>query len=400
MGKRQHYIPQFYLRFFSEDNKTVSIFLFLKKLYRRNVPIKSIMYKPSLYDNDDSKEQVISHLESQWNISLKKIIKCFGASPSADTKYVIDKVDLLNLYSFVCFTFMRTCQQINAIEFQSQAFIRDLQERFPEIDPSGVDALKPLHDPYFEANMALDGGVTLLPYFLDLVPVFLLNTTTRSFISSDAPITPFNPFFEEIGYLGDTGLGNCGLQIYCPLSPKIAVIFYDSDIYRFEGVDYPIVQTIESLADVRALNGLIVDHSYEVIVMPPSYPQCEIKGLCKDKKRSFSGVALDICETSNKSNPILYCSHFVQIKSNYVLPRMKIAPTASMIKFPNNSAGPLRSSVRALVDNRKLDAAVPSSDEKPFVSTRIGTYTPEGFVKASPYNGPKGYYIDPGGPIE
>lgn len=50
---------------------------------------------------------------------------------------------------------MRTRQQISAIAFQSEAFIRDMQDRFPEISPAGIDELNPLHDPYFEADTAL-----------------------------------------------------------------------------------------------------------------------------------------------------------------------------------------------------------------------------------------------------
>lgn len=400
MGKRQHYIPQFYLRFFSDDNKTVSIFLFQKKLYRSRVPIKSILYEPDLYDDDDSKEQVISHLESKWNASLKNILADFSANFVDDEKSEINETDLLNLYSFICFTHMRTCQQISAIAFQSEAFIQDMQERFPEINPAEISDFKPLFDPYFEADMALDSGVSLLPYFIDLVPVFLQNKTTRSFVTCDAPVVPYNPFFEQIGYPGNSGLGNSGLQIYCPLSPKLAIILYDSDIYRFKSEDYPIIQSIESPKDIRALNRLIVDHSYETIVMPSNYPECEIKGLCKNKKHPFSGISLDVCKTPENHNRILYCSHFIQIKSKYLLPYMQIAPTSSIIEFPPDSAGPLRKSVKKLIENRPRGHRSLPNNEQPFVSERIGTYTPEGFIGANPYNGPKGYFIDPSANVE
>jgi len=396
MGRRQHYIPQLYLRFFSDDKKTVAIFLFQKRLYRPRVPIKSILYKPSLYDNDDTKEQVISRLESRWNSSLKTIVGSFSDDLARNDECRISEEDFLNLYSFICFTHMRTRQQISAIAFQSETFVRDMQDRFPEINPTEVAIFDSLLDPYFEADTALSSGVSMLPYFLDLVPVFLQNKTTHSFISSDAPIVPLNPFFEQVNYPGNFGLGNCGLQIYCPLSPKLAVLLYDPDIYRFRDVDHPMIQQVESPKDVRALNGLTISHSYETIVMPPDYPECEIKGLCKRKKYPFSGVSLDVCQTTDIDNPILYCSHFIQIKSEYLLPGMRIAPTSPIIEFPRNAAGPLRDSVRALTDNRPRSQHSSSADEKPFTSIRLGTYTPEGFKKASPYNGPKGYYINPG----
>lgn len=400
MGKRQHYIPQFYLRFFSDDDKTVDIFLFKKRLYRSKIPIKSILYKSDLYDNDDSKEQVISRLESMWNASLKRIVARYSVDIVEDEKYEINEEDFLNLYSFICFTHMRTRQQISGIAFQSEAFIRDMNERFPDINPDGLGDFQPLFDPYFEANAALSSGVSMLPYFLDLVPVFLQNKTSRSFITCDAPVIPYNPFFEQVGYLGNSGLGNSGLQIYCPLTPKLAIVLYDSDIYRFKDTSYPLIQPIESPKDVRMLNGLTVSHAYETIVMPSDFPECEIKGLCKNKKHPFFGVSLDVCKTTDNSKPVLYCSHFVQIKSKYLLPNMQIAPLSPVIKFPRNSAGPLRKAIKALIDKQPTKHSSPDDSEQPFTSQRIGTYTPEGFVRASPYNGPKGYYINPGTIIE
>ncbi len=396
MGKRQHYVPQFYLRFFSDDDKTVAIFLFQKRLYRSRVPIKSILYKPDLYDNDDSKERAISQLESKWNASLKRIVADFSGDFTNDEKSKIAESDLFNLYSFICFTHMRTHQQISALTFQSETFIHDMQDRFPEISSAEIDEFNPLLDPYFEADTALRSGVSMLPYFIDLVPVFLQNRTSQSFITSDAPIVPFNPFFEHINYLGNSGLGNCGLQVYCPLSSKLAVLLYDPDIYKFKNTDHPIIQPIESPKDVRTLNGLIVSHSYETIVMPPEYPECNIKGLCKYKKHPFSGVSLDVCKTTDSSNPILYCSHFVQIKSKYLAPCMQIAPSSPVVRFPRNTAGPLRDSVKALNNVRSKRQSISNNDGEPFSSERIGTYTPEGFITANPYNGPKGYFINPG----
>lgn len=400
MGKRQHYIPQFYLRFFSDDNKTVAIFIFQKRLYRSRVPIKSILYKPDLYDSDNSKEQAISHLESKWNASLKRIVAAFSSDFTNDEDRKIDESDLLNLYSFICFTLMRTRQQISAISFQSEAFIRDMQDRFPEIDPAEIDDLNPLLDPYFEVDTALSSGVSMLPLFLDLVPVFLQNKTSQSFITSDAPIVPFNPFFEHVDYPGNSGLGNYGLQVYCPLSPKLAVLLYDPNIYKFRNTEYPITQPIESPKDVRALNGLIVKHTYEMIVMPSDYPECEIKGLCKHKKHPFSGVSLDVCKTTDSCNPVLYCSHFVQIRSKYLVPCMLVAPATPVIRFPRNATGPLRDSAKALSGIRSERQGLSRNDEHPFNSERIGTYTPEGFITANPYNGPKGYFINPGKIIE
>ena len=295
---------------------------------------------------------------------------------------------------------MRTRQQISAIAFQSEAFINDMQDRFPEINPTEIADFNSLLDPYFEADTALSSGVSMLPYFLDLEPVFLQNKTSRSFITSDAPIVPFNPFFEQIDYLGNSGLGNCGLQVYCPLSSKLAVLLYDPDIYGFRDANHTIMRPIESTKDVRALNGLVVSHSYETIVMPPDYPKCEIKGLCKHKTHPFSGVSLDVCKTTDSKNPILYCSHFIQIKSKYLLPCMQIAPTSPIIKFPRNAAGPLRDSVKVLTENQPERQNSPNNDGQPFISERIGTYTPEGYKAANPYNGPKGYYIRPGVVIE
>lgn len=393
MGKRQHYIPQFYLKFFSSDKKTVSIFLALKKLYRPRVPIKSILYESFLYDDNNSREERISHLESMWNASLSAMIQDIQTKTDEAERFEIDEIGLLNLYSFICFTLMRTQQQINGLTFQSETFLNDFANRLLDADISSIPELLPLQDPYLGASLALDNGVRMLPLLLDLKPVFLVNKTSQEFITSDSPIVPFNPFFQMLGYPGETGLGNSGLQIYCPLTPQIAVLLYDQEIYEFKATDHPTTIHVDRLKDVRSLNKLIVDRSYSTIVMTNDFPQCEIKGLCKQKTSPFTGITLDVC--AMEDGGVMYCNHMIQIHSKYLIPALRIRPRAFNLSFPNNAAGPMRSSTEALL--QKADQKIPptASHAKPFISTRIGTYTPDGFVAANRFNGPKGFLINP-----
>ena len=66
---------------------------------------------------------------------------------------------------------------------------------------------------------------------IDLKCKFLINKTRIPFITSDNPAVIYNQFLERMKQ-ESYALGSRGLQIYFPLTPKVAVIYYDSECYK------------------------------------------------------------------------------------------------------------------------------------------------------------------------
>ena len=67
---------------------------------------------------------------------------------------------------------------------------------------------------------------------LDLKWKFLtIKSDEKNFITSDNPVSYYNTFLEKRG-LYKCGYGLVGTFLFLPLSPKLAVILYDSQIYK------------------------------------------------------------------------------------------------------------------------------------------------------------------------
>ena len=56
--------------------------------------------------------------------------------------------------------------------------------------------------------------------------------TLMEFDSNSEFIQKVNPYFDFLGYTGVKILGYKGVCIMMPLSPKMLVLFYDSNVYK------------------------------------------------------------------------------------------------------------------------------------------------------------------------
>ena len=90
---------------------------------------------------------------------------------------------------------------------------------------------------------------------LDLDFKVLRNKTDIPFVTSDSPVCRYNQYFEAHGEY-TSGLNSTGEQLYYPLSPSLAVLYYDSNVYKtkFRRRDF---LDITDESDVNHLNGLV-----------------------------------------------------------------------------------------------------------------------------------------------
>lgn len=98
----------------------------------------------------------------------------------------------------------------------------------------------------------------------DLKVAIIRNDTDVDFITSDDPAVLTNRVHLQTLKSDKFGLIACGVQLYMPLTPRLAVVAYDKDAYsapRKSGNWIPVVKE----ADVRALNDLQYLNSEENI---------------------------------------------------------------------------------------------------------------------------------------
>ena len=120
---------------------------------------------------------------------------------------------------------------------------------------------------------------------LDLEYKLLINETTRPFIASDFPVVKYNQFLElEKWQYSKSGYGSVGLQIIIPINSSLALIFFDSSIYKV-GDKKKRYLSIKDIADINSINILQFINCFETIFFDEKASEFYIKQLYQESKK-------------------------------------------------------------------------------------------------------------------
>lgn len=242
--KRQHYVPQFYLRNFSEDGDHVfSYHLGSKKAVR--MPIKNICQSSYFYCDNGDFEKILCSLEQLQ----AKVIRQILSQQNFDD---IDKEDFFHLLLFLLLQNTRTKQTQEVLDgFVNDFFHLCFKNELKEIDLDNPESIvATLKISHFLTMAPAMMGVELI---MDLVPILIVNNTEVNFVTSDAPIVLYN--YVKMKKLSLSGFQSPGLQIHCPLTEKMYLLLIDPDFYKVS-FDSDSLIIIDDTSDVNALNKL------------------------------------------------------------------------------------------------------------------------------------------------
>jgi hypothetical protein len=178
--KKQHYIPQFYLRNFSTDRRRVCLFLLAQKKAVRDVNIKGQCVRDYFYSKDIEVEKALSGLiEGPSHIAIERVLKT-GHLPAARSD------DMAKLLSFVLTLQGRTLAASNAMEEVTEHFGEHVIKSYTQASGKyTADQLKGIRMRLTQpALMSLVIATQMLPLVMDLKPA-LLTTNQRGLITSD-----------------------------------------------------------------------------------------------------------------------------------------------------------------------------------------------------------------------
>ena len=274
LTKNQHYVPQFYLRNFSSNERSIVLYrIKSKRPPVRNAAIKNICSEDYFYDRDNSIEAALSQREDDWSAVLKEII---------EQKQIRQLTDKTSLQEFVSYQYTRTRGLLNHVSSMVQKlllyiFFQDkvLQANdektqkevvIEEIQKFAKEYAKDSITPAWLLTMTDD----MTKGISDLRITILDNQTSKNFITSDTPVIMINPFSAD-----QVGFWVVGIVMIVPVSPKIAVIIYDDKIYHLNSDLYPLTneddvininkytflnaEEILLAADEADINSLIAD---------------------------------------------------------------------------------------------------------------------------------------------
>ncbi len=75
MGKNQHYVPQFYLRLFSNDSKSIGTWITREDKIITHASISNMASRNNLYGSDQILENELSKVEKDWSTTINRILK-------------------------------------------------------------------------------------------------------------------------------------------------------------------------------------------------------------------------------------------------------------------------------------------------------------------------------------
>lgn len=220
--KKQHYVPKFYLRQFSNENKKFYLFNIGKKENIGPVPFETQCFEDYFYGADAKWENKLANLESQWNAALEHI-----------KSHSYSENDIQKIKEFAMYQYIRTKKSLEKQTSSTQKTIAEILESYTAHKSLEASNLNQIIQ---EVSMENAKKTISAPFLLEMIKeqanliddlVFSLITfkTKTKLLSSDNPIIIANPYAKT------AGLAMIGLMVIFPISPENLIIFYDGKIY-------------------------------------------------------------------------------------------------------------------------------------------------------------------------
>lgn len=266
--RNQHYVPQHYLRAWSTDEKLNVLPLSTGETFRETT--RSVCSRNYFYGNPPTVETELANLDGHH------------ANPVRELRRGDELTDLSDQYVKLILSFITTQRSRTKATKEDilggEDFLRDAVKDDMEADrfrdritwtsdlneKEKVDTLVDislLGTHYYIITLGIFGYIGIE----DLQGVMLCNVTDREFIISDAPVVLDNPRYKPEYGTVPVGLGNRGLQIFCPISPSRVLLLYDPQVYRFDHNSKK--QVLIKSPDVVDELNLLQFHNAENIVM-------------------------------------------------------------------------------------------------------------------------------------
>jgi hypothetical protein len=234
--KVQHFVPRCLLKPFTlnGEGKALNLLVWSKDRLIEKAPVKSQCARDYLYGEDGQVELELAKIEGDYSNCLRRVV---------EKKETED--DLLSLRFFAYLQLRRTEMAMKHLRASEEGLFQEVFGRDePERPPARYYILQSLKLCFGSAT-----------YIEDLKIRIVENRTRREFVACDDPAVCTNRFTTQRLYKSGFGVSSSGLILVLPLTPRLALICYDNQVYTAPNCDAGrIIVTKDS--DVEALNEL------------------------------------------------------------------------------------------------------------------------------------------------
>jgi hypothetical protein len=358
--RRQHYVPKFYLKNFSNSKKAIDTFNITNSKYIRNASIKDMCQRHNFYGSD---KKVENFLNEEIETKASSIIKSILDTNEFPSNYE----DYIHLVMFLLVSEARNLKFAestnNMVDFMTKTIIKEHPD-FKNID---IEKFKiEMNEP---ANFNIKIAIESIPLVLDLEPILIVEQTgARRFITSDNPVVRYNSFYLSKKYPGGFGYITRGLQFFFPISPHKCILLYDRLAYDIPEVEKGVL-TLKKARDVDKLNELFYLNAYNNVFFNQKTKKEYIEGIHYKNLRTPKIRELEREVASFKSvdsNGKLISFSPNKVSKNINFSWIKISKFANSLKIPSHMGGINRTESPFVREFLKKERAKFQNDRPPF----------------------------------
>lgn len=290
-NKRQHYVPQNYLRSFSADGSSIGVFQIDTEKCIDTAPIKSQAQEAYFYSDMLVLEKKLGDLEQIMADNRKTIFNDSNQKLTLYQKEILYQDMMLQLFRTRqmadVYEEIATAKARRAWSHSNDEFIRKNADNF------GIK----YNYPVMPSMLALLNNLGIC---LDLEFKVLVNRTCIPFVTSDNPVSRYNQYFEA-WRKKHCGLNSAGLQLFYPLSPEFGVIYYDHNVYSTKYRKRNFLEIADE-SDVNNLNGLTCASANHCVYYYAGYMPGEFVKWTFEHVKDARGKLVNITEVPETSS--------------------------------------------------------------------------------------------------
>lgn len=341
---RQHYVPKFYLRNFSESEKSISSFNLSRELFVPEASIKNMCQRNNFYGADNQLENILGEKFEPTQAQILKNILQTRTLPDDLENYI----DLILFMLISEARHLKTAVSLNHTVDSVLKTVIELSPRFKDVDLDKYQIT--INEP---SLVAIQEAIESIYLVLDLEPLLIVERTggTRQFITSDHPLVRYNSFYLWKHYYGGYGNISRGAQFFIPISPHVCILLYDKDIYHIPHQENNIL-LLKTAKEVDQLNQLFFLNAHNNVFCAQKTKKDYIRELhrkCR-KETKIADLGREITKFSSlKSSE----GHMIQYRINRVRKKidfawLKYTEFAQILRTPAHLGGLYRTESAAI----------------------------------------------------
>lgn len=351
-NKSQHYVPQFYMKLFANQDGKFNIYNVESGEKYENIPYKGQCQKDYFYGKDLVLENKFRDMETEWSIVFNKIIN----------EEELTKEDVGKIKQFAVYQSARTAAAVGHSEetmrshmielVKMECMNKNIPTLIQEIERVVDEKVKEKKD---EILFPIHYSEECISYMDDLNIVVMTYNTTGTLISSDTPVVNANKFLE-----GDVGYANAGFLSFVPICDRKIVAIYDARMYPYYRDKLYVESNNED--EVKALNEYQLINA-ETIVFS-----------CRDDMDVCFTLEVKHVRTTNRNRPAVQVLGSNEGKLLAIKPRLSIHNCVLSFAVLNRDARRVPYIGRDLLPRKQEDKYIERMDVREYIMPDIDKF--------------------------